>query len=270
MKITANTKISEIINNDIRAVHVIASINKHFGKLKNPVLRKVLASRVNVADAAKIAGITTEEFLIKLRENGFEVEIKEGVNPIKKEKNNNLQTNKMNGKQNIVTLDVRPILEGGNDPFDEIIKTLKTLNDDQTLLIINTFEPIPLLNILKKKGYKYDTQRPEEGVVHCYIQKSKDKKQVEAHTNLNPEHLDFEQVEATFQNNLQELDVRDLEMPMPMVTILETLEKLDEGKALFVHHKRLPQFLLPELENRGFKLVSKEIDDKNMDLIIFK
>lgn len=270
MKVTANTKISEIINDDIRAVNVIASINKHFRKLKNPVLRKALASRVNVADAAKIAGITTEEFLIKLRENGFEIEIKEGANPIKKEKSNNLQTHKMKGKQNIVPLDVRPILEGGADPFDEIIKTLKSLHDDQTLLIINTFEPIPLLNILKKRGYEYETQRPEEGVVHCYIQKSKDEKPLEVRTNLNPEQLDFEKVEATFHNKLQEVDVRDMEMPMPMVTILETLEKLNESEALFVHHKRLPQFLLPELENRGFKLVSKKIDDKNMDLIIFK
>ncbi len=69
---------------------------------------------------------------------------------------------------------------------------------------------------------------------------------------------------------MKEIDVRDLEMPMPMVTVLEELEKLSDGEALYVHHKRLPQYLLPELENRGFKLVTKPVDENNMKLIIYK
>lgn len=40
MIITENTRISEIIKHDSRTIDVIASINKHFKKLKNPVLRK--------------------------------------------------------------------------------------------------------------------------------------------------------------------------------------------------------------------------------------
>jgi len=67
-----------------------------------------------------------------------------------------------------------------------------------------------------------------------------------------------------------ELDVRHLEMPMPMVTILESLETLKEGEALFVHHQRLPQFLLPELENRRYIWASKVVDEGNTKLIIFK
>ncbi len=55
-----------------------------------------------------------------------------------------------------------------------------------------------------------------------------------------------------------------------MVATLEALEKLNEGEALYVHHKRLPRYLLPELENRGYKLVKKPIDENNLKLIIFK
>jgi len=59
-------------------------------------------------------------------------------------------------------------------------------------------------------------------------------------------------------------------MPMPMVTILEALEQLYPSEALYVHHKRLPQYLIPELDNRGYNLIQKEIDADNLKLIIYK
>ncbi len=270
MIITANTKISKIIKYDKKVIDVIASINKHFRKLKNPILCKMLASRVSVADAARIGGVTTEAFLKKLQDNGYTVQFE---NPSEKdipEQKSNYNTKKMD-KTNIVTLDVRPILAGGVDPFDEIMKTLKTMNDDQTLLIINTFEPIPILNILKKRGYAYETERPGQGVVHTYLKKTNGPGEKETSKEEKANDADtFENIETRFNGKMKEIDVRDLEMPMPMVTVLEELEKLSDGEALYVHHKRLPQYLLPELENRGFKLVTKPVDENNMKLIIYK
>ncbi len=268
MKITAKTKISEIIKYDKKAIDVIASINRHFRKLKNPILAKVLASRVNVTDAARIGGISTEEFLKKLQENGYEVEFSQKEKKVSQEN----KTNTVMDKKNIVTLDVRPILSGGVDPFDEIMKTIKGMKEEETLLIINTFEPVPLLNILQKRGYIYHTERPEPGVVYCYLQKagSATIPTNEITDAKGKETEDFESIENRFKGKLTEIDVRTLEMPMPMVVTLEALEKLKEGEALYVHHKRLPQYLLPELENRGYKLVKKPIDEYNMKLIIYK
>ncbi len=271
MIITAKTKISKIIKYDEKVIDVIASINKHFRKLKNPILCKMLASRVSVADAAKVGGITTEAFLKKLQENGYQVEFngQEKEKPVEKATENKMEVN--TSEANIVTLDVRPILSGGVDPFDEIMKTLKTINDNQTLLIINTFEPIPILNILKKRGYKYESKRPEPGVVHTYLRKTEEISSAEKVTEIKTnEGDDFATIEKRFSGKLKVIDVRDLEMPMPMVTVLEELEKLSEGEALYVHHKRLPQYLLPELENRHFKLVQKPIDENNLELIIYK
>ncbi len=272
MIITADTKISKIIKYDKKVIDVIASINKHFRKLKNPILCKMLASRVSVADAAKIGGISTETFLKKLQANGYTVQFEAGETHVQRENQNTKSNTKAMDKTNVVTLDARRILAGGVDPFDEIMKTLKTMKDDQTLLIINTFEPIPILNILKKRGYEYETERPEPGVVHTYLRKtaaSPARNEDTGKTETKGSE-DFESIEKRFQGKLKEIDVRDLEMPMPMVITLEELEKLAEGEALYVHHKRLPQYLLPELENRGFKLVQKPIDENNMKLIIYK
>ena len=271
MIITSGTKISKIIKHDKKVIDVIASINKHFRKLKNPILCKMLASRVSVADAAKIGGITTEAFLKKLEENGYTVQYDSATPGKENENNKKKSNNKHMDKTNVVTLDARPILASGVDPFDDIMKTLKGMNDDQTLLIINTFEPIPILNILKKRGYEYETERPEPGVVHTYLHKTGKGKEAVPATASQPEKADdFATVEKRFEGKMREIDVRNLEMPMPMVKVLEELEKLKEGEALYVHHKRLPQYLLPELENRNFKLVQKPIDDDNLKLIIYK
>ena len=59
-------------------------------------------------------------------------------------------------------------------------------------------------------------------------------------------------------------------MPMPMMTILETLETLPEQKALYVHHKRIPVFLLTELKERNFEYRIKEIQEGEVYLLIFK
>jgi len=80
----------------------------------------------------------------------------------------------------------------------------------------------------------------------------------------------WEETLQKFRDKMQTIDVRHLEMPLPMLTILEALENLPENKALFVYHKRIPVFLLPELAERKFDYRIKEISDGEVHLLIFK
>lgn len=273
MIITGKTKVSQLIKYDKKAIDVIATINPHFRKLKNPVLRRLLAPRVSIADAARIGGITVAEFLRKLQQNGFEVDISMADNNRDQQsesKEIKVKPNIME-RSNIVELDVRPILKGGVDPFKIIMEKLKELDDEQTLLVINSFEPVPLLNILKNKGYEYEVERPEAGVIHAYLKKSGKVENDSTNLSSSPDiEMTFEQVEKKYAGQMKEIDVRDLEMPLPMVTILEELENLTGVTALYVHHKKLPQYLLPELNDRGYNYVHKEVDDNNLKLIIYK
>ena len=264
MIIDRNTKISEILKEKPEAIDAIASINRHFKKLQNPFLRKMLAPRVNVAAAAQVGNSTINKLLKVLEDIGFQVAYEQDEKTIETTKTNMEKTN-------IVDMDVRPILDSGVDPFNVIMEGLKNLKEGETLRVINTFEPIPLLNILKKKGYDYETERPEEGVVHTFLRKSEEGPQAEEKVQSKPDHeLSYEELEQKYDGKLIEIDVRDLEMPMPMVTILESIETLPEGHALFVHHKRLPQYLLPELKEREFDYKAKEVDADNMKLIIYR
>lgn len=271
MKIDSKTKISKLIESNNKTIDVISSINKHFSKLKNPFLRKTLAPRVTIAEAARIGGVPVCVFIDKLKEIGFEVNSDCGCETPSPKDKYKLKEKIVNmKKEKVIEMDVRPTLAKGVDPFEAIMAKLKTMNDDETLMIINTFEPIPLLNILKKKGYSYETVRPENGVVHTYLEKADGEITSDDKKTVSNDEAIFEDIEKRFEGKMTEVDVRDLEMPMPMVTILNEIEKIEPGHALYVHHKKLPQYLIPEMEDRGYKWVSKEIDDANIKMIIFK
>lgn len=52
-------------------------------------------------------------------------------------------------------LDVRPVLENGEEPFDSIQYSLSLMEDDTTLLIVAPFEPRPLKKYVEREGYSF-------------------------------------------------------------------------------------------------------------------
>ncbi|MGV3539221.1 MAG: DUF2249 domain-containing protein, partial [Rufibacter sp.] len=171
MYIAANTKISAVIKANPAAIDAIASINRHFEKLRNPLLRKILASRVTIADAARIGGCQVEAFFEKLAPLGFEVKkqaaetVTEATSPAPVFP---LFLEKL--PQNaFIYLDVREDIATGNDPFLLIMKAVDQLNRENVLVIINTFEPTPLIQILQKRGYNSFTEVKEPELVYTYF-----------------------------------------------------------------------------------------------------
>lgn len=270
MKINSKTKISEIIKHNEKAIDVIAGINPHFKKLKNPFLRKILASRVTIEDAARIGKCKVEDFFEVLSKIGFEIEKNEqNTQSSLSDKYEELIKNAIKNNK-VKELDVRPILEKGMDPFKHIMDELKNTPKDYALKVINTFEPIPLIKILNKKSYASHVETEGDNVVNTYFLKI-ETRQVEESSTLSTIYFVtkdelYKEKEKYF--DCKEIDVRDLEMPLPMVTILNELEELKENEALFVHHKKVPQYLLPELEERKVKVWIAEIEEGNVKLLI--
>ncbi|EMA48651.1 MULTISPECIES: DUF2249 domain-containing protein [Halococcus] len=51
-------------------------------------------------------------------------------------------------------LDVRTI---DGEPFTDIMAALKELDEEETLVLINSFEPEPLYTVLEQRGFVYET-----------------------------------------------------------------------------------------------------------------
>ncbi len=293
MIVDAHTKISKILKEKPEAIQVIAGINPMFKKLENPILRRSLATRVSVKDAAKIGKMDVNDFLKALEKAGFEVKYSTEQSD---EKNLKILPPDFSNRE-IVTLDVRPIITEGKDPFGYINKVAKKIKPEQILLIINDFEPIPLIDFLISKNFIHWMKQDEEGnyltyfKLNCkkgnFFQRLFGKKipckyhSIEKNDNAadtteksteesEVDRENFDKIKQEFNGKLVEIDVRNLEMPLPMKTILEKLEELPDGYALFVHHKRIPQFLLPELEKRHYQITAKTVEPDYTFLIIYK
>ena len=271
MKVDAGTKISAIIREKPEAIDAIASINPHFKKLKNPILRKVMAPRVTIADAARIGKCAVEDILQKLSPLGFETAQPQEQDGETSEQKVHPSITAAIEAGKVQALDVREDIRQGDDPFKKIMSAITALPDGFALKIVNTFEPIPLIKLLGKKGYASFVQHitPEE-VITYFLKTASGEVKASPEKAMANEAEDFDAAKAGFGAHLTEVDVRDLEMPLPMVTILNELEQLSENQALYVHHKKVPQYLLPELEERGYRYLIKEIEEGNVKLLIYQ
>lgn len=273
MNISATTKISELIKANPACIDAIVTINKHFEKLRNPILRKILASRVTIADASKIGGCTVTDFFNKLIPLGFSIApdtIPITNNPITDGQRPSFMQKIDSG--NTITLDVRADLASGKDPFQRIMDTLPSLSLYNFLLIINTFEPVPLINVLKRKGFEYYTEELQRDIFHTYFRNTTGTKidKTERVPLTNSANNEFTEMQNKYIGKMENIDVRHLEMPLPMVTILQKLNSLQEGHSLFVQHKKIPQFLLPELEENKFSWLIREDGPGDVKLLIFR
>lgn len=267
--ITKEMKISEILDKYPDTIKIFISISPHFKKLENKILRKALASRVTLEQAASIAGVEINQLLFELNKT-INADFK---NYVENKKANDTQQSinelepdwlKNTPKEKIIELDVRPILDKGQDPFTDIMKKVKALKDDEILLIINSFEPVPLYSVLGRKGFEHYTKK-EGNIFKVYFLRQKnfyEASPVQDQNYKQPSLVEFEEV--------MEIDVRDLLPPEPMIKILETLSQIDEKTVLLVHHHREPLMLYPKLEERGYEAISHKIDENYYKVLIMK
>lgn len=61
------------------------------------------------------------------------------------------------------TLDVRPILADGGEPFVLIMETAAPLRSGDSLLLTAPFEPVPLYEALGERGFTHQTQKVSAG-----------------------------------------------------------------------------------------------------------
>jgi uncharacterized protein (DUF2249 family) len=126
---------------------------------------------------------------------------------------------------------------------------VKALGPDQALVLRAPFEPIPLYRVLGKRGLVAWTECRGQGdwVVWFY----RDPAVPAAASLANQSGTPGPGIAPPEPTTIQ-IDVRGLEPPRPMVSVLEALETLGRGERLEVLHDRRPMFLYPQLDERGF------------------
>ena len=268
--ISAQTKISQLLEVDPDLViETLINLNGKFSRLKNPILRNLLIKRVSIADACKISNTEIADFMWSMEQIGFHA-----TNEAPDKNNLPRVADLFEEPFDYLELDVRPILALDKDPLKEILSCIKKLQENQGLKLINTFEPFPLINLLAGKGFSYRIEQADPNTVITYFNKTTLGTDEITKIPANEPMIDDKQFDELLANFTPDqviyLDVRELEMPKPMLAILEQTPNLIAGKALFIYHKKIPVYLLPELEKQGLDYVFKTIAPGNVNMLICK
>lgn len=158
------------------------------------------------------------------------------------------------------TLDVRPILTAGGEPFADIMQAVAGLKHGQALRLIASFKPVPLFAVMEKKGFTH-TERPLDGSDWEVLFEPGAKP---APAVASPRATDA----GSWPAPVLRLDNRGLQPPEPMVRILETLEAMQAGDVLEAINERDPKFLYPELAKRGHAIRAEPRDGGGVRVVI--
>jgi uncharacterized protein (DUF2249 family) len=266
--ITKDIKIARLLKEFPEALEILISINPHFEKLRNKVLRKALAGRITLEQAASIGGVPLDLLLSELNSSAGSVRFC-ADEPEIEEKDSTVETDKpvfltKISNDKISLFDVRPLIDAGQDPLSEILAKVKQVKKGEVLIIKNSFEPIPLYSVLEKKGFSHWTDK-EENCFVVWFYKEKEMAFEPASAFDSSKKFD----ESNY-DNIIEIDVHDLQPPEPMMKILENLNRVDEKSLMLVHHHREPVLLYPRLDERGYRAYCEKIGDENYKILIGK
>lgn len=58
----------------------------------------------------------------------------------------------------MATVDARPIIAPGGEPFETIMAAACGLRGDEELVVLAPFEPVPLEGVLSSQGFTYEAR----------------------------------------------------------------------------------------------------------------
>ena len=175
--ITTNTRIQALLDADLEGViSALVKLSSNFSKLKNPTLRTLLAPRVSIAQACRVAHCEPQAFLTAMEQLGFLIVAEKEEAPVQ-------------------------------------VSEQPTACDRRVFDLVLS---------------RFDSQK------------------------------------------VSYIDVCHLEMPQPMLLIIDHIGKLKSDEVLYICHKKVPVFLLPELDKKGLRYSLLRRSAERYDMLIYK
>lgn len=163
--ITPDTKISDLLKEYPQLESTLIKYSPAFSALKNPALRRTVAKVTSLQQASKVGNVSIVEMVDALRAEVGQPPLYEGYLIDENGENSSAFT-----PENITHhFDARPIIEAGDHPKDAIFDVAKNLKTGDCLEILTPFPPVPIADLLKKKGFKVSMLEPKDGVVKTYV-----------------------------------------------------------------------------------------------------
>jgi hypothetical protein len=166
-EITPNTIVGDLLKQYPELEDTLIEIAPVFKKLKNPILKRTIAKVTSLRQAAIIGKIPLSEMINKLRKSAGQEEINLTSEP------GGEQRPAPDWIKNSVSIqyDAREDLENGIHPMTQVVKETAAMNKDEIYLLITPFIPLPLIDILKEKGFDCYSITEGDNLVKNYFRK---------------------------------------------------------------------------------------------------
>ncbi len=241
MVILGKTKVKEAIKEYPELKDFLIKLSPKFKKLKNPMIFRIIGQWATFSDVAKLGGFSICELLHKVnRFTGTEEEllreapncIKENLADIKIEKSE--RPDWIDNAKQIVLLDVR---ERDDFFLPEVLSSIKRLEENQVLLIINSFNPTPLVNMLKESEDSFYLEKVKDDEFKLYVKKA-------------PKKADDNWLDR--KEEFDEIDVRGWDED-PFSAILKKANETPAGDGFKIIQYFKPTPLINMIEPLGFE-----------------
>lgn len=254
-------RLSAVFKTNEGLVEVFRNLSPALRGLGSPEVRKVMSSLMTVEQAARVSGLDPDELVLRLQHGEDPLEARTGDPSaedalMKTELPRDLAAVP---EELIVELDVRDDLRSGREPFSRIIAARGQVPDGGALLLRSIFEPVPLYAILGKQGFHHHAVQHGDDDWQVWFYRPSGSDGPESGTDVadSPQRTPAGEDDG-YPDGVVILDVRGLDPPEPLVRTLAALETLPPGATLVQINHRVPQFLLPQLGERGFEFEIKE------------
>jgi hypothetical protein len=250
MRFTAETLVAEAIAAEPAVIERLATLHPAFEKLRNPVLRKVMAGLVTFREAAEVAGVGVEAVLAAANGAAPAPLPPPAAEPLAAAPAAPLWVENADLHER-VALDVRPILAEGGEPLGAIMRLAATVPPGGLLILDAPFDPVPLRRVLGSKGFEAHARALAPGHWRVWFRRPHEAQPAPAPAAAPAQSA----AEAKQWRRSGELhvDVRGLEPPQPLLAVLKLIEAGTAFEVLVVHHEREPVFLYPALAARGWR-----------------
>ncbi len=251
MVILAKTKIKDALDAHPELKEVLKSLSPKFSRLDNPIIFRMVSKWATFSDVARIGGLSVCEILHAVNKAiGSEAELAENAPECIKEKvpedTKSEKPDWVKDAKQTVLMDVR----NRSDFFlPEVLSAIGRLEKDQVLLVINSFYPGPLVNMIKEKGNDsyYEEVSPSEH--RLYIRGAE--KKVDENWLDKKDEFEIIDVRRWREDPFSELIKLANEtpqgegfrliqkfVPTPLINMIEPLgyETHVEQKGMFEHH----------------------------------
>jgi hypothetical protein len=165
--ISPKTKILQLIETFPHLEDLLIGYVPAFNKLKNPVLRRTIARVATLQQVAAIGNMKVEDLINLLRK---EV----GQDTISLTEETNYTTEKpdwFDEKQIVQSLDIREMLNRGEQPVNQVISELHRLEADRIYEVIAPFIPAPLIDKASSMNVSHWVKKENSELFFVYFRK---------------------------------------------------------------------------------------------------